>query len=442
MVRLYKWLYPGMRVKRWLLLALLGLFLIVCGLIVLDRQVFLTVQQLLDTLVGGLAGYARLVLALILVLAGLWLGAWGLQMSFGSVIGTLMPGSTDRVVDVLQTKKNLRKGPKIVVIGGGTGLSVLLKGLKQYTSNITAIVAVTDDGGSSGRLRGELGIIPPGDIRNCLVALADRESLMEEVLQYRFKSGELAGHSLGNLFLAGLNDVTGGFDGAVQALSKVLAIRGQVLPATLQDAAVGAELADGTKVLGECCVSDSKQPIKRVFLDPEECFPVPEASKAINEADAIILGPGSLYTSVIPNLLVRGMADNIVRSKARKIYICNVMTQPGETQAYTARDHVQAILDHAGPVVDTVVVNDEPIPNRLLRKYRQQGSIPVKNDIKELEKLGLEVFADKLVYQTDVVRHQPEKLAKAIMHIIIKSKEPAERMRYLHSYLREEAKEI
>ena len=256
---------------------------------------------------------------------------------------------------------------KVVALGGGTGLSTLLRGLKQLTSKITAIVTVSDDGGSSGRLRAEMGVLPPGDIRNCLVALADSESLMTELFNYRFKgNGPLAGHSFGNLFIAAMSDITGDFDLAVKRSSDVLAIRGRVLPATCDDCVLGAILEDGRRVLGESVLATCDSPISRVFLEPGDCKPLPEALRAIDEADAIVLGPGSLYTSVIPNLLVPGMADAIATSKAVKIYVCNVMTEAGETTGYTAQRHLAAIRNHAGDeVVDWVIVSNSPISRHL-----------------------------------------------------------------------------
>lgn len=414
-----------MNIKRWIFLALAGIIMLGLGLALLDRQLVGSIGFALDALTNQLAWVPQWFVGLIVTASGLGLTVYSFIMGIKSIMTVIRPDPAERLVETLYHHRSLKKGPKIVAIGGGTGLSSLLMGIKEYTSNITAIVAVTDDGGSSGRLRDNLGILPPGDIRNCIVALADKETLMEEVLQYRFQSGELAGHNLGNLLLAGLNNVSGGFDGAVRALSKVLAIRGQVLPVTLENVTLGAELADRTLVYGECNVSGSKSKIKRVFLKPEVCSPLPEALEAIREADMIILGPGSLYTSVIPNLLMEGIAEAIQKSPAQKIYICNIMTQPGETQGYTAQQHLKAIFDHVGPVVDQVLVNNEPIPGRLLKRYRDKGAAPVKVDTGALAKLGVKVWSKHLVQRSNLVRHQPEKLARAIMEIIYDSKNAA-----------------
>lgn len=417
MATLWKWLTPGMKLKRWLFLALVGVILLGLGLALMDRYLVGLMVNVMDTLANRLAGIPQWLIGALAVTAGLVMAGYGFKMAFKSIMFVLKPDNSERLVETIYHRRSLQRGPKIVAIGGGTGLSSLLKGLKEYTSNITAIVAVTDDGGSSGRLRDNLGILPPGDIRNCLVALADKETLMEKVLQYRFESGELAGHNLGNLFLAGLNNVSGGFDGAVKALSKVLAVRGQVLPATLENVVLGAELADNSQVFGECNISAIPTRIKRVFLRPEVCSPMPEALTAIQEADVIILGPGSLYTSVMPNLLVKGVANAIKSSAAHKVYICNIMTQPGETKGYSAHDHITAIFDQVGPIVDNILVNSEPIPARLLKKYREQGASPVKVDSTKLSQLGVKTWSKYLVQQSNVVRHQPEKLAQAVMAI-------------------------
>ncbi|MDE2572306.1 MAG: YvcK family protein [bacterium] len=308
------------------------------------------------------------------------------------------------------------KGAKILAIGGGTGLSTLLRGLKHYTSNITAVVTVTDDGGSSGRLKRELGVPPPGDIRNCLVALADSERLITELFQYRFSEGNgLAGHSFGNLLLAALTAVTGGFDTAIRESSQVLAIRGRVLPSTLSAVRLCAELEDQSIVEGETKISASTKRISRVFLDPLHCEPLQEVVDAIREADAIILGPGSLYTSIMPNLLVRGIADEIARSKAMRIYVCNVMTQPGETHGYGAADHVLAINTLIGErLFDYVLVNDMP-PHRLRERYAAEGQEPVQPAIEALRTLGLKPIVASVISESDVVRHDSDRLAQTIM---------------------------
>jgi uncharacterized cofD-like protein len=305
-------------------------------------------------------------------------------------------------------------------LGGGTGLSTLLRGLKEYTDNITAIVTVTDTGGSSGRLRLELGMLPPGDVRNCLVALADTEPLMEQLFQYRFPGGSgLAGHSFGNLFLATMCEVVGDFQGAIKETSRVLKVRGQVLPATLTSANLVAEYVDGTVARGETSICRPGVPIRRLSLDPPECQPVPDALAAIATADLIVLGPGSLYTSILPNLLVQGIPEALASSPAVKVYVVNVMTQPGETDGYTAADHIRAVVDQGGQqIIDWALVNTQgPVGGTLVR-YREEGAEPVSVNRQELEGFGLRIKEAPLLYVNDMARHDPDKLAQSVLALL------------------------
>ncbi len=319
-------------------------------------------------------------------------------------------------------RRSLKRGPRIVAIGGGTGLPVLLRGLKQHTENITAIVTVADDGGSSGRLRGEFGILPPGDIRNCLVALAETETLMDQLFHYRFGQGEgLAGHNLGNLLLTALSDIAGDFQTAIREASKVLKVRGLVLPSTLKQVVLHAELKDGTVVSGESRISQTREPIRRVFLTPEECAPVPEALEAIAAADLILLGPGSLYTSVLPILLVGEIVAAVKRSPALKCYLCNIMTQPGETTGFKASDHLQAIYEHSGwSWIDYILVNSRRISPEKQEKYARQGSSPVLVDDQALQRMGVRLIKADVLEADELVRHDPQKLALAIMNVLEK----------------------
>ncbi|SFS32355.1 gluconeogenesis factor YvcK family protein [Marininema halotolerans] len=312
--------------------------------------------------------------------------------------------------------------PRLVVIGGGTGLSVLLRGLKRFPLDLTAIVTVADDGGSSGRLRSEMQMPPPGDVRNVLVALADVEPLLEKVLQYRFSNGDgLAGHNLGNLIIAALKDITGDFNHGIQELSRVLAIRGRVLPSTGQTITLKAEMSDGSLVEGESRIPRVGCRIERVFIDPEDAKPVDEAMEAISEADGIVIGPGSLYTSLLPNLLVKGMADAIRASSAKKIYICNVMTQAGETDGYTASDHVEAIYRHVGSeLFDVVIANDAIPPLAIQQRYAAEGADPVLPDMDRIRKHGCEVVSANLLETRDVLRHDASFLSRSIMRLIRK----------------------
>lgn len=439
-----KWLYPGMRVKRWLLLALGGLLLISLGVdLLMEGRLLGDFANPVHRLEWWLLGNEyQHIAGIITVVTGILVMSGGVLRVFHSIAGVLAPDQEGRMAEIIYARRSLGRGPKIVVMGGGTGLSVLLRGLKEYTSNLTAIVTVADDGGSSGRLRGELGILPPGDIRNCLVALADKEPLMEELLQYRFNTGELAGHSIGNLLIAALTEITGGIDHAVRGLSKVLAIRGRVLPATLTDITLCAELTDGTVLQGETNISRGAGRIKRVFLKPARCLPLAEALVAIRTADAVVLGPGSLYTSIIPNLLIKGIPDALARSKAIKIYVCNVMTQPGETGGYTASSHLQTIQNHAGKLIDYAIVNTGQVPYRLRARYRQEGAEPVIGDFDEIEKLGITAIGEDLVQQTDVVRHHPDKLAQAVVQLTLAARGQNEKVRYIDGRQKNKSQEL
>ncbi|HOJ78165.1 MAG TPA: YvcK family protein [Bacillota bacterium] len=355
---------------------------------------------------------SRVLLGLILVISGTLVGYYGTLRFFWYIIHWW---SKSR-----QKNGKQNRGPKVVVVGGGTGLGTILRGLKEITSNLTAIVTVADDGGSSGRLRREFGILPPGDIRNCLVAMADIEPLMEKLMQYRFQGdSELAGHNFGNLLLAALVGITGDFEEAIKESSKVLAVRGQVLPATLAHINLKARLKDGQIVSGESKIGKVKSsPIEEVYLEPADSKPVPEALEAIEEADVIVLGPGSLYTSVIPNLLVKGITTAIQNSNAVKLYICNAMTQQGETDNYTASDHVKAILKHTNDkFIDIAVINVEPIPEHILERYAEEGAKPVIADLEKIRELGVTPLGIKVIVKSNVIRHDAAKLAALIENI-------------------------
>lgn len=316
--------------------------------------------------------------------------------------------------------------PKVVVVGGGTGLSILLKGLKKFTPNITAIVTVADDGGGSGVLREDLGMLPPGDIRACMLALANTEPTMEKLFQYRFQDGMLKGQSFGNIFIAAMNGIYGNFETAIKEASNVLAITGKVYPMTLDNVKIKAELYNGKMVEGESHISiestKEKSKIKRVSIEPEIISPLPEALISIKEADIIVLGPGSLYTSVIPNLLVQDIVEAICESSAPKAYIVNVMTEPGETDDYKVLDHVEAILDHSREdILNYVIANTEDVPIETLKKYIHDGSVPVKiqkSDEKILAKKGITLIANSLIdIKKDYIRHDNIKLSKLLVHL-------------------------
>lgn len=327
------------------------------------------------------------------------------------------------MLDAIPNTQLWERGPKIVAIGGGTGLSTMLRGLKKYTKNLTAVVTVADDGGGSGMLRRDIGMPPPGDIRHCMESLANTEPIMQRLLTYRFSDGVLAGQSFGNLILAALNGVTGSFEEAVRQMSQVLAITGQVIPVTSADVQLEAVFENGTQVVGESKICDFKKQqdcrIHHVNLIPAKPEPLPSALEAIRDADLILLGPGSLYTSVIPNLLVDGIADAVRASDALKIYICNIMTQDGETEGMTASDHVKALLDHSGPgLVDLCLCNSAPVRPGLVERYREEDAAPIVVDRAAIEALGVEAVTRPLASETlNYARHSFARLAEAVMEL-------------------------
>lgn len=309
---------------------------------------------------------------------------------------------------------------KVVAIGGGTGLSTMLRGLKLYTKNLTAVVTVADDGGSSGMLRNDLGMLPPGDIRNCIVALADIEPIMYKLLNYRFTDGALAGHSFGNLFLAALNGISGGFDEAVSTMSSVLAVVGRVLPVTTENVTLGAVLENGRIINGESAIGGrdaSEGRIDRVFLNPSEPEALGDVIRAISEAEIVVFGPGSLYTSIIPNLLVDGVADAVKKSSAVKIYVCNIMTQSGETDGYTVYDHLRTLEKHSfDGIVDFVIANNEKIPSALAELYSAENAYAVRVDDAGFDASHATlVQGNLLLVKDEQIRHNFSRLARAIM---------------------------
>lgn len=315
------------------------------------------------------------------------------------------------------SRRFLDKGPKIVALGGGTGLSVFIRGMKEYTSNITAVVTMTDDGGSSGRLRSEMGMLPPGDLRNCLLALADTEPLMERLFQHRFKgSKSLEGHSLGNLIIAAMTEMMG-FEAAIREISKVLAVRGKVLPVTLDPVMLSARFVDGTASTGQTTIVSRHKSIKRISLSPENCRPLPHALQAISDAAAVVMGPGSLFTSVLPNLLVPGVREAIRNASALCFYVCNIMTEPGETEGMSAAEHLETLYRHdCGDLVDVIIINrDGEIPESILARYALEGSVPVVADLHNLSRWNLEVVQASLLSGGELAHHDGSKLARIIL---------------------------
>ena len=422
------WLLPGLEIKRWFVLIITGAILATVGLCIITnlRPIYSMIKMILkitQMLPPEIIGWFLIAAGAICFFIG-WL-----KTNY-SILDVNNDRNRHAVLEDLYRRRKLNRGPKIVAIGGGTGLSTMLKGIKKITNNITAIVTVGDDGGSSGKLREELGVLPPGDIRSCIAALADDEDLVAKLFQYRFKDcAGLSGHSFGNLFLTAMCSITGNMVNAVQESSKVLSIRGRVLPSTLDDMRLVAEMEDGSIIKGESNIPESGKKIKRLFTEPAKCKPLADAIIAIQEADLIILGPGSLYTSVIPNLLINDISKAVSEAKAKKIYVCNIMTQPGETDGFSVSDHIKTLLKHAKyeKIIDAVLVNTE-LPKELIAPYLDAGSEPVSVDEKEINKMGIEIVQKNLIADkrfedghSSFVRHSPMRLARVIYYWYRKS---------------------
>ena len=406
---LFKWLYPGMRMKRWVFLCCFGIILCSMGFVL--------------TIIDNQKTSGSLV-----VLLGVVLVAVSIRKIIKSVVTVLLPQRENELVNIMYQKRHLERGARIVVIGGGSGLAVLLHGLKEFTSNITAVVTVADDGGSSGRLRSQFNMPPPGDIRNCLVALADAEPMMSDLFQFRFQeSGELEGHNFGNLFILAMLKVTGDFEKAIKESSKILAIRGRVVPATLKKVSLVAQHADGTRTEGESNIGKASSPVQKLYLKPQGCAATEDALEAIANADGIVIGPGSLYTSVLPNLLIEDLAQALADSPAPKIYICNVMTQPHETDRMTAFEHVNAIVEHTRPeVLSHVIVNNGHIPQNILKKYAGGQAYPVTADVAKINNLGYAVIEADIIHCVDTIRHNPRRVSKVIIEIVAETKKKSQ----------------
>lgn len=412
------WLIPGLQVKRWFALILLGTVLMTVGILILfDIKPIYYTMQFISTIANKIST-EWLAFGIVMIGAAIFFKGW--QKTNLSILDIEEDRNNDVLLENLYRRRKLNRGPRIVAVGGGTGLSMLLSGVKNITNNLTAVVTVGDDGGSSGRLRESMGILPPGDIRHCITALADDEDLVNKLFKYRFKNGEgLEGHSFGNLFITALCAITGDMVSAVKASSNVLSIRGRVLPATLDDMKLVAEMEDGRIIHGESTIPEAHGKIKRLFTEPSNCKALDDVIQAIRNAELIILGPGSLYTSVIPNLLVKQISEEIIKSKAKKIYVCNIMTQPGETDNYTVSDHLKALIQHAGSnkIVDAVLVNNY-LPENLADKYQKSGSYPVKLDAAEVKKLGIKIVAQKLIENSKegLVRHSSNRVARSVYY--------------------------
>jgi uncharacterized cofD-like protein len=405
-----------MHLKRWLFLLFLGIAILGLGAAIFIRDLYRSQAADEIAIVYWLTGawMDPTIRAAVVGVAGLLLtgiGMWGLMRS---VISPFVARG-DSVMEVLYTKRYLARGPRIVALGGGTGLSTLLRGIKGYSANITAVVAVADDGGSSGQLRQQLGIVPPGDIRNCIAALADAEPLMTQLMQYRFPAGSgLDNHAFGNLFIAAMTAVTGDFEEAVRESNRVLAVRGQVLPATSVPLNLTARLASGRLLSGQSWIATADEPIERVFIEPDDVRANVEALERILEAEMIVIGPGSLYSSILPNLLIPDVQDALRAAPGLKVYVCNVATQPGETADLTASGHLRALVDHVGDdLIDYVIVN------RSTDARRPEGWLarPVQVDVRHLEELPVVIIEEDVIDPGNAHRHDPAKLAAALMRL-------------------------
>jgi uncharacterized cofD-like protein len=410
-----KWLYFGMHIKRWLVLLLLGVAIMGLGLSYMLREVYVsyTFPDFVYYLtLQFLPRYARGALFIAGSMGIMLFAIWKLNSSLLSAF--IRPGRDESLVNIIYNYRYLSRGPRIVAIGGGTGLSTLLRGLKEHTANLTAVVTVADDGGSSGRLRRELGVLPPGDVRNCIAALADAEPLMTSLFQYRFSEGSgLEGHSFGNLFIVAMSGVTGSFEEAVRATGRVLAVRGQILPSTLANVTLSARTEDEETIHGESNITERGSGILEVYLQPSGVQANPEVIRAILNADLVVVGPGSLFTSVLPNLLVDGIRQAITVSSALKVYVCNVATQHGETDSFTVSDHFRALTKHTGRnLFDYVVANSnvrEPLPDAW-------NSEPVRLD-DDLALDGARVLTADVVSVENRYHHDPKKLADTLIRL-------------------------
>ena len=460
--RLWRWLRPGLSIKRWIIVYFISLTLVALGLGLVMTHMYRTAPFPSPVYYLTLQFIPRLLRGALFLALGGGLMAWATLRIISSFVGLLVPHYRGRLGDALYTQRVLTRGPKIVAIGGGTGLSSLLRGLKEFTSNITAVVTVCDDGGSSGRLRRDLRVLPPGDFRQCIAALADSDPLVTKLFEHRFQAdgrgdSELKGHAFGNLFIAAMAQITGSFERALEESSRVLAVRGRILPSTLEDVVLCAELADSSTVQGESLIPERaggghgahethgadgatcadpetatpSNPIKRVYLEPERPAVYPEVVRSLLEADLVIIGPGSLFTSILPNLLVDDLARALCWSRAKKVYVCNVATQPGETDHYEVADHVRVIYEHLRdrlgvPVGRRDGLDVATIPfTHVLVNDNLEPEIPdawgvtrPTTDEAALAELGVEVIHADVVDVSRPTRHDSLKLAASLIETL------------------------
>ena len=426
-----KWLLPGMGVKRWFFLLFLGMAFLGLGVSFLAREAYLTLELpdafyylTLQFIPQLLRGGLFMGVAVIFVVVGVWKFNAGLLAAMRTPARSNARGEPESLVNLVYRHRFAGRGPRIVAIGGGTGLSVLLRGLKEYTDNLTAVVTVADDGGSSGRLRADMGVIPPGDVRNCIAAVADAEPLMTRLFQYRFpaESGEgLSGHSFGNLFIVAMSEVTGSMEQAIHETGRVLNVRGQILPSTLEDVNLVARTTDGRTIRGESAITAAHTEIETVGLEPQRPGAHPDAVNAVRNADLIVVGPGSLYTSVLPNLLVPDLRIAFQESQAMRIFVSNVATQHGETDHYSVQDHVATIESHLGGAPFEFIVANSNVSTRLPERWQSE---PVRAGGATV---GGQVILADVIDERNRYRHDATKLADAILTIYHERGEAAPR---------------
>lgn len=437
-----KWLLPGMGVKRWLLLLILGMAVLGLGVSYLAREAYVawTLPSIFyEITLQFLPRWGRAAIFIVVSVGLMGFGVWKVNAATLAAVRQRHRGTgqeEERLVNLVYRHRFSSRGPRVVTIGGGTGMSVLLRGLKDYTTNLTAVVTVADDGGSSGRLRRDLGIIPPGDVRNCIAALADAEPLMTRLFQYRFPEeyGEgLMGHSFGNLFIVALSEITGSMEEAIHETSRVLAVRGQILPSTMEDVRLVARTADGRTIRGESLIAKAGAEIRNIQLEPAAPRAYPEAANALRNAELIVLGPGSLYSSILPNLLVPELRIAFHESTAMKVYVCNVATQYGETSHYSVQDHVGAIEQHLGGTICDFVVANNNLVEELPERWHSE---PVR--MAEANGHGIErarVINEDVVDIHNRYRHDSDKLAGVILNLYHEQGEAAPRRADVDSIL-------
>ncbi len=422
-----KWLYPGMHIKRWLALLLFGIALMGLGIAYILKEAYLQAELpgiFYYLTLQSIPRWSRGILFMMLSLGTVGLAVYKLNESL--LYAFIRPESRETsMAEAIYSKRFLSRGPKVVAIGGGTGLSTLLRGIKDYTSNLTAVVTVADDGGSTGRLRAEFGVVAPGDLRQCIAALAEAEPLMSKLFQYRFTEGTgLEGHSFGNLFIVAMSEVTGNFEAAVHEASRVLNVRGTILPSTLENVTLSARTNEDEDVYGEHNITERGGQINELFINPRDAAAHPDAVRAILDADLVLIGPGSLYTSVMPNLLVPGIQKALEQTLATKVFVCNVATQHGETDGFGVPEHIAAIERHTSPGILNVVIANNNIAEELPQAWHS-SAVTIPDEPQSAVPASMRLIEADVVAEENRYRHDPQKLAATIMRLYDGRENPA-----------------